>query len=67
MLPKFPSAARVSKYVCDLEYLFSQMNVRSYGPIESHLCLVSKIPTHTWDNCRQPQRGRVGPTHTMTL
>ena len=22
MLPEFPSAARVSEYVCDLEYLF---------------------------------------------
>ena len=25
MLPEFPSAARVSEYVCDLEYLFSRM------------------------------------------
>ena len=31
MLPEFPSAARVSEYVCDLEYLFSRMNVGSYG------------------------------------
>ena len=30
MLPEFPSAARVSEYVCDLEYLFSRMNVGSY-------------------------------------
>ena len=30
MLPEFPSAARVSEYVCDLEYLFSQMNVGSF-------------------------------------
>ena len=30
MLPDVPSAARVSEYVCDLEYLFSQMNVGSY-------------------------------------
>ena len=29
MLPEFPSAARVSQYVCDLKYLFSQMNVGS--------------------------------------
>ena len=27
VLPEFPSAARVSEYVCDLEYLFSRMNV----------------------------------------
>ena len=31
MLPEFPSAARVSEYVCDLEYVFSPMNVGSYG------------------------------------
>ena len=29
MLPEFPSAARISEYVCDLEYLFSRMNVGS--------------------------------------
>ena len=44
MLPEFPSAARVSEYVCDLEYRFSQMNVRSYGATEPHLWLMSKIP-----------------------
>ena len=52
MLPEFPSAARVSEYVCDLEYLFSRMNVRSYGATEPHLWLMSKIPTRTWDDCR---------------
>ena len=52
MLPEVPSAARVSEYVCDLEYLFSRMNVGSYGPTEPHLCLVSKIRTRTWDDCR---------------
>ena len=31
MLPEYPSAARISEYVCDLEYLFSRMNVGSYG------------------------------------
>ena len=30
MLPEFPSAARVSEHVCDLEYLFSGMNVGFY-------------------------------------
>ena len=24
MLPDYPSAARISEYVCDLEYLFSE-------------------------------------------
>ena len=31
MLPEIPSAAPVSEYVCDLEYLFSQMN---WAPME---------------------------------
>ena len=47
MLPELPSAARVSEYVCDLEYLFSGMNVGSYGATEPHLWLMSKIPTRT--------------------
>ena len=52
MLPEFPSAARVSEYVCNLEYLFSRMNVGSYGASEPHLWLMSKIPQRTWDVCR---------------
>ena len=52
MLPEFPSAARVAEYVCDLEYLFSRMNVNSYAATEPHLWLMSKIPMRTWDNCR---------------
>ena len=52
MLPEFPPAARVSEYVCGLEYLFSRMNVGSYGATEPHLWLMSKIPTRTWDDCR---------------
>ena len=52
MLPEFPSAARVSEYVCDLEYLFSRMNLGSYGATEPHLWLMSKIPQRTWDDCR---------------
>ena len=34
MLPEVPSAAQISEYVCDLEYLFSRMNVGSYGATE---------------------------------
>ena len=37
MLPGFPSAARVSEYVCDLKYLFARMNLGSYGATEPHL------------------------------
>ena len=52
MLTEFPSTARVSEYVCDLEYLFSQMNVGSYGAKEPHLWLMTKIPSHMRDDCR---------------
>ena len=37
MLPEVPSAAQVSEYVCDLEYLSSRMHVGSYGATEPHL------------------------------
>ena len=63
MLPEFPCAARVSEYVCDLEYLFLPMNMGSYGATEPHLWLMSKIPTHTWDDCRTTSE-RKSPTHT---
>ena len=63
MLPGFPSAARISEYVCDLEYLFSRMNVGSYGAIEPHLWLMSKIPQRTWDDCRSTSE-RKSRTHS---
>ena len=62
LLPEFLSAAQVSKYVCDLEYLFSQMNPGSYGPTEPYLWLVSTIPTRTWDDCRSTSE-RKSRTH----
>ena len=63
MLPDFPSAARISEYMCDLEYLFSRMNVGSYGATEPHLWLMSKIPTRTWHDCRTTSE-RKSRTHT---
>ena len=63
MLPEFPSAARISEYVCDLEYLFSRMNVGSYGATEPHLWLMSKIPTGTWEDWRTTSE-RKSRTHT---
>ena len=63
MLPEFPSAARVSEYVCDLEYLFSQMNLGSYGATEPHLWLMSKISKGTWDDCRATSERKSG-THS---
>ena len=63
MLPEFPSAARISEYVCDLEYLFSRMNLGSYGATEPHLWLMSKIPQRTWDDCRSTSE-RKSRTHS---
>ena len=63
MLPEFPSAARVSEYVCDLGYLFSRMNAGSYGATEPHLWLMSKIPQRAWDDCRSTSE-RKSRTHS---
>ena len=63
MLPEFPSAARVSEYVCDLEYLFSRMNVGPYGATEPHVWLMSKIPQRTRDDCRATSE-RKSRTHS---
>ena len=66
MLPEFPSAARVSEYVCDLEYLFSRMNVGSYGATEPLLWLMSNIPNVCGMTAALPLRGKAGPTRTTT-
>ena len=63
MLPEFHSAARVSESVCNLEYLFSQMNVGSYGATEPHPWLMSKIRARTWDDCHTTSE-RKSRTHT---
>ena len=63
MHPEFHSAARSSECVCDLEYLFSRMNVGSYGATDPHLWLMSKIPTRTWKDCRTTSE-RKSRTHT---
>ena len=63
MLPEFLPAAQVSEYVCDLEYLFSRMNVGSYGGTEPHLWRMSKIPQRTWDDCRATSE-RKSRTHS---
>ena len=49
--------------MCDLGYLFSRMNVGSYGATEPHLWLMSKIPSRTWDDCRTTSE-RKSWTHT---
>ena len=63
MPPELPSAARISEYVCDLEYLFSRMNVGSYGATEPHLWHMSKIRQRTWDDCRSTSQ-RKSRTHS---
>ena len=63
MLPESPSAARISEYVCDLEYLFSRMKVGSYEATEPHLWLMSRIPKRTWDDCRSTSE-RKSRTHS---
>ena len=60
MLPEFLSAARISEYVCELEYRFSRMKVGSYGATEPHLWLMSKIPTRAWDDCRTTSERKSG-------
>ena len=52
-LPEFPTAARISEFVAQSEELMGRMDPSSYGPTEPHLWLVGKIPTRTWDNCRE--------------
>ena len=62
-LPRFPTAARISEFVAQLEELMGRMNPSSYGPTEPHLWLVGKIPTRTWDNCRETSE-REARTHS---
>ena len=62
-LPEFPAAACISEFVAQLEELMGRMNPSSYGPTEPHLWLVGKIPTRTWDNCREMSERKSG-THS---
>ena len=52
-LPEFPTAARISEFVAQLEELMGRMNPSSYGPTEPHLWLMGKIPPRTWENCKE--------------
>ena len=52
LVPEFPTAARISDLVAQLEELMGRMNPTSYGPTEPHLWLVAKIPPKNWENCR---------------
>ena len=62
-LPDFPTAAGISEFVAQLEELIGGMNPSSYGPTEPHLWLVGKIPTRTWEKCRETSE-RKSQTHS---
>ena len=52
-LPEFPTAPRISEFAAQLEEIMGRMNPSSYRPTDPHLWLVQKIPTRTWENCRE--------------
>ena len=62
-LPKFPTPAPISEFVAQLEELMGRMNPSSYGPTEPHLWLLGRIPTRTWENCRETSE-RKSRTHS---
>ena len=62
-LPEFPTAARISNFVAQLEEVMGRINPSAYGPTELHLSLVRKIPTRTWENCSETSR-RKSRTHS---
>ena len=51
--PEFLTAARISKFLAQLEELMRRMNPSCYGPTEPHLWLMGKIPTRKGKNCRE--------------
>ena len=61
-LPEFPTAARISDFVAQLEELMGCMNATSYGPNEPHLWLAGKIPPKTWDKCRETSERKARTT-----
>ena len=61
-LAEFPTAARISEFLAQLEELMGRMNPSSYGPTEPHLWLVGQLPTRTWENCRETSE-RKSRTH----
>ena len=61
--PEFPTAARISEFVAQLEELMGRMNLTSYGPIEPHLRIVERVPSKTWEKCRETSE-RKAATHS---
>ena len=60
---EFPTAARISEFVAQLEELMRHMNPTSYGPTAPHLWLVQKIPPKAWENCKETSE-RKSRTHS---
>ena len=52
-LPEFPTAARISGFVAQLEDLVGCMKCMSHGPTTPHLWLVGKVLPKPWNNCRE--------------
>ena len=65
-LPEFPSAAPISEFAAQVEELMWRTNPLSYGLTEPHLWLVGKIPTRTWDDCRETSE-RKSPRHSYDV
>ena len=62
-VPEFSTAARISEFVAQLEELMGLLNPSSHGPSEPHLWLAGRIPTRTWENCRETSQ-RKSQTHS---
>ena len=62
-LSEFPTAARISEFVAQLEELMGSMSPSSYRPTEPHLWLVGRIPPRTWENCKETSE-RESRTHS---
>ena len=57
-LPEFPSAARISEFLEQLEELMGRMNRTSYRPTDPHHRLVGTIPPQTWEDCRETSESK---------
>ena len=62
-VPEFPTAARISDFVGQLEELMGRMSSTSYGPTQPHVWLVGRIPPKIWENCRETSE-RKARTHS---
>ena len=52
-LSEFPTAARISEFLAQLDQLMGRMNAPFYGPTEPHLRLAGKICPKSWESCKE--------------